>query len=177
MRPLHKQQGYSLIDLILYTAFIALIVLVVVQFMLSVLILRNKTAAERAAWENGRYAMERIVHQLRSANQIDLSTATFGTTLDTLALLTNLYDIDEPEVLVTFFVDGNGQLIFSREGYTSEVITTPDVRITQMTLTRFFAGTSEGVKIALITEASSPSTRFDFQATYSLDTSILIRKK
>jgi len=177
MQPHATQKGYSLINLILYTALVALTVVFITQFTFTVLVLRNKTAAQRAVWENARYVMERMVHQIRAANTLDLPYSDFIASPGTLALLTNIYDIDEPQVRVIFFVDGNKRLIFSREGYTDEMITDEMVEISALTLTRYTDGTSESIRIVLTLDAKSPSSRFDYQATYTLATSILIRKK
>lgn len=104
-----KNKGFSLIEMIIYVAIMAMILVVIVN-MLSVMILsQKKIKSHRIIEHSVNVAFERMTREIKSAESIDFNESVFGGNPGKLVL--NTYNQDGGLKQIEFFIE-NGILKF-----------------------------------------------------------------
>lgn len=140
-------KGYSLLEVVIYTAILALIVALSVGSILSVYKGFSTASIEGGILRNGDLALDRIIRDIRSASSTDTGTSIFGTSPGILQL-------------------GSAQIKYSLSSTTlvrrvgagaEENLTSPNSRITNLVFFReFFSSSdisSEIIKVEFTMEA------------------------
>ncbi len=107
MRP-NKKSGFTLLEVVIYTAMVAIIMLGVIMLAVVTLDVRGKVRASIVLGENYRFAMNRITTLVNQAQ--DISSPGLGAVSDELIL-----QMGEPALSPTVISNQNG-VIFVQQG-------------------------------------------------------------
>jgi prepilin-type N-terminal cleavage/methylation domain-containing protein len=81
-RNYFKQKGFTLIEVLIYAAMLAIISLVVLVFVNQLLGVNETTRRTRESLDNARRALDTIAQEIRHADSIYTPTSVFGTIQD-----------------------------------------------------------------------------------------------
>jgi Tfp pilus assembly protein PilW len=138
------QQGYSLIELVIYIALFTMISIILVRSLLEVMSTYATAQGYRRLQNNGELIMERITREVRDASDITASSI-LGTNPGTLALTGT--DSDENDTAVTFSVSNNAVQINDNGDVGN--LSTSEVAVTSLIFRSITTAVGEGVKVEL----------------------------
>ncbi|RJQ13906.1 type II secretion system protein [Candidatus Parcubacteria bacterium] len=170
------RKGFSLLEMILYVAIVAIIGTLLVNFIFGLFQGFNKVRAKREVLTNTRLAMERMLADIRSAHSVYTPTSIFGSSFGQLSMETKLnLPADENRTYFDYYVSSS-RLYLRRDGGSPLAITSEAVRVTDLVFQYLKNGTSnaESVQIKL-TITSPPGGREDVSATTTLSASATVR--
>lgn len=81
-------RGFSLIELLIYIAFVSIIAVVFVNFTLDLTGSAHKARVHQELQQNARFAMERVMQEIRAAEALNTGASTFGSHPGILSLST-----------------------------------------------------------------------------------------
>lgn len=151
------QTGFTLTEVLIYSAILAIVSLVVIVFINQLLGINETTRRAREATDNARRSLDTIAQEIRHAESVYLPTSTFGSSPGQLSLET-LRDVpaDEVSTYVDFYID-NEQLFIKREDQGTQRLTSEKVRVTNLTFTNLTGATTwPAVRIAITVEYKDP---------------------
>lgn len=82
------RRGFTLIELIIYVALISIFSLVFVNFVFDVISTAEKARVRQELQQNARFALDRMLQEIRSAQSINTGSSTFGTSPGVLSVST-----------------------------------------------------------------------------------------
>ncbi len=162
-------KGFSLIEILIYLAIIALIVVVLANFAINFFSAKTKAETMREVEQNMRFAQEKMTRTIRNAAGIN--SPIFGSSASSLSL--SMADgAKDP----TIFQVSGGQLTI-KEGVSSAVaITSSKVNVSSLTFTNVsYAGTKGTVRIEITIDYNNPASQPDYQYQLSESTSATVR--
>lgn len=148
-------RGFSLIEMLVYLAVIAVMLAVIVTTLTSFSGAYHSFVLDRRIHAAAGAALERMVREVRGGTSIDVATSTLGAHPGTLTINT-VNDTGDP-VTRTFAVNA-GVLELSEDGVLRGPLTSSNVAITNLVFRHLDNGVSEGVRIELTVQASRKST-------------------
>lgn len=161
-------KGFSLVEIILYVvilvSMLAIIMNVIVSVAKSDRLIRSARNIEASAVS----ALERITHEARGMDTIDVASSVLGTHPGRLSL--DGEDASGNPRSVEFYLS-SGKVMMSENGTVIGGLTSDDATVTSLVFTRFATSTTEGVRTA-ITIVSGTSTGYRSNNFYS---SVLLR--
>lgn len=95
-----SQGGFSLLELLIYTAVLAVMATVIVNVFLGITMGRGQFAAESEVNSNLRFAIEKINQDIRAASTVSMPAFPGGTTSSNLVMITS-------DGQVTYCISGN----------------------------------------------------------------------
>jgi len=128
-----SQQGYTLVELILTIAILALIGALGVNLFLAVLNNRAKVMAQIEVQQNAHSAMERIVYEIRRAYDTE-ATTDFDTNLATTPGATLDLDMTDAGRDPTTFEVNSGVIQITQGAGSTVYLTSNDVTVTDLTI-------------------------------------------
>lgn len=145
MNKFHGQQGYSLMELLIYIAIFIAVSVVIIQALVLMMRTYTSAVAYRRLQTNGELVMERIIRETRSADSINVAGSVFGTHPGVLAIQTT----DENNIAhaVTFSVVNNVVQI-NDSGVIGD-LSSLEVVVDSLIFRRFTTSNGEGVKVEL----------------------------
>lgn len=170
-----KNNGFTLIEGIVYVALFVLIFGAVVGSTLSLFTAFAKTAAQRETITNARTAMDAIVREIKYAKEIYQPTSCFGTSdaksvcgggaKRQLTLITSQnLPSDESQTYVDLYLDGN-KVYIKREGAPAGALTSGKVRVSNLVFERLNNGGRESVRTTLTVEYNTDSPKIQNSVT------------
>lgn len=151
LRRSFGDRGFTLIEVIIYIAVLAIIVSAVYSLFLWTVKIYSKSRAIRETTESARRALETITYEINSADGIYSPTS--STTQLSLATRNQLSALEDLGY-VDFFLC-SGQLCIKRDGRDPEAITSENVTIQSLSFSQVFA------------TSSIPSVRVSFEASFN----------
>lgn len=140
----HKQQGYSLIELVIYIALFALISVVIVNALIMVMRTYASAQGYRRLQTNGELIMERVVREIRDASVVS-GNSVYGVNSGTLSLSGT--DSSGTAHTAVFSVS-NGALVLNENG-TSANLSTSEVVVSTFIVRHITTTNGEGIKVEL----------------------------
>lgn len=166
MKHRQYQQGYTFIELILYTAIVAFVLTAISAFALRVLGTSAKSNTQREVYGAARFVSERINYEIRnaisitsvSANSIVLATDTPATNPTTIALSGGVLRITQGSGAATPL---HGQ----------------DVAVSSLTFTNLSTATntSRHIRYTITMDANYPGSRQEYQESVTMEGSAEVR--
>lgn len=138
------QQGYSLIELVIYIALFALISVVIMNALITVMRTYASAQGYRRLQTNGELIMERVVREVRDASALS-GGSVYTSNPGTLSLSGT--DGSGAAHTAVFSVS-NGALVLNDNG-TSANLSTSEVAISNFIVRRITTAGGEGIKIEL----------------------------
>ena len=152
-----NQKGFTLVEVLVYSAILAVVSLVVIVFINQLLGVNETSRRAREATDNARRSLDTIAQEIRHAQGLYSPTSVFVTNPGQLSLQTTR---DLPSghdaTYVDFYVD-NEQLFLKREGQNAQLLTSEKVKVTNLTFTNLNGATSwPAIRIAITVEYRDP---------------------
>lgn len=161
----NSQQGYTLIELVIYLAIFITISLLIIQSLVSSMKTYATASAYRRLQTNGNLVMERIIRETRNANSITLGSSTFDTNPGALSIATT--DESGTNRDITFSVS-SGAVQINDNGTTGN-LTSSEVIVSSLIFRRITSNAADGVKIELtLTTANGRIVSAPFYSTVML---------
>lgn len=160
----NSESGFSLVEMLFYVVILSLSLIAVMQTLMvltrSYGVLRSVQRIEREAST----AMERMIREIRDANDIDDAGSVLGTNPGELLLRST--DSSGTARTVEFYLDG-GKVSLRENGVVSGLLTTAKATVSNLVFRKITTTNSKGVKIEMtITTGSGPSAQSEnFYAT------------
>jgi prepilin-type N-terminal cleavage/methylation domain-containing protein len=150
-------KGFTLTEVLIYSAILAIISLVVLVFINQLLGVNETTRRARESTDNARRSIDTIAQEVRHAESVYTPTSSFGSSPGQLSLETTRdVPANEETTYVDFYVD-NQQLFVKREGQNAQLLTSEKVRVTSLTFTNLVGATTwPAVRISLTVEYRDP---------------------
>lgn len=149
MAESNKQNGYSILELIVYISIFSLISIVLINSLITTMKTYARASSYRALQTNGDLVMERVSREIRKGTSVTSSAC--DSTPGNLTITST--DEDNTTNTHTFSVE-NGKLVLSVNGGTVEQISTDEIVINHLDFCKFTARNSTGVKIKLVLETT-----------------------
>lgn len=168
-----KQKGFTLIELILSIAIIAVFITALTYFSIDVFKTKAKAGSVNEVQQNVRFAMQRMTYYIRNSEDgIDTGDSNFSPT-DPGRLHLEMGSGANDDIV--FDVDANRLRI--KIGNAAPVyLTTADVNITSLVFYNNSAvGTPGNVTITLSAEFNNPGGKIEFDYNYDVQTSASLR--
>lgn len=170
-----SSQGFTLVELLVYTFSLVIISAVVVSFTIRFLGVNESSRRSREALDNARRSLETIAGEIHNAKGIYTPTSTFATSPGQLSVETTRdTPSDETTTFADFYVD-NESLYLKREGASAQLITSEKVKVTNLTFTYLNGSTinpSVQTKITVVykdrVQTGSASNAVSLETTTSL---------
>lgn len=170
---LRSTQGFTLIETLIYGLLVSGMILVSVLFSLSISEGNQSARAYQEVQQNARMAMERMIQEIRAANNLDAAGSVFGTSPGTLSLTH-----DDASKSPTVF-DVSGEILRIRQGTGAIIPLTSDlVRVTTLTFTNLsVSNRTKNIRISLTIEHLNPENIAVYQASTTIQASATIRSQ
>ena len=166
-----QQQGFTLIESILYMAILALFLVSVVQLSIAGLQAGQKASIMTEVQQNARFAMERVRRELRSAEGVNTGSSTFDTHPGVLSVVDEVAG-ENP----TVFDVSSGRLRMTEGVAASQFLTTDEVTVDSFIINdRSVTDRTSNYQISL-TLSWAASTEAPFNTTYTLQSTVVIRE-
>lgn len=173
----HKSgAGFTLIEMVIYTALVGVIALALTSFLLSNLKAYNKAEARQHVFNNLNSAMKLITDEIRFAHSVYTPTSVFNSNTGQLSLETLLNPpAGESTAYVDYYLD-NGRIYEKREGQTASPLTSELAKMTAVRFTHITAASSaDSLTVQLTGQIYTQSTAPEDQASMTLTTSASLR--
>ena len=167
------QQGFTLIEVIIYVGVIGLILVSLIRFSITIQNPREKVFGTQEVDTNARFIMSEIGRQIRRAESINVGTSTFDADPGVLSLEMAV-PAENPTIISLDADDGNIQIT---QGTDPAIILNSDrVKITNLDFEYMGgAGDKENVAIDMTVETTAPPTAPNY-SSIDLQTSVTLRK-
>ncbi|MBI4155983.1 MAG: prepilin-type N-terminal cleavage/methylation domain-containing protein [Candidatus Zambryskibacteria bacterium] len=146
----NKNNGYTLVEMIIYAALLSVISLLAVSTIVSFSKSYRTLVVLRAVDHSAIGAMERMTRDIRGATSLDLSRSVFGAGSGVLTIVTIYNSI---ETTTKFYLD-NGAVKIDVNGDYFGPLTLSNVSVTSLTFTKLDSGIGNAVKIDMTVSAT-----------------------
>ena len=169
-----RQWGFTLVELLVYTAILSLVLALSAQFALSVLEASAKSIAKERVQANAANILQAFDFEVRHAQALYTPTSDFIGDPGQLSIVTSRnLPSDETRTYVDIYAD-NRRLCVKRELAGISCISSSEVEITSLVFTRILqAGGAESVRMRISLRNMSPKVEYQFAET--LQTSARLR--
>ena len=166
------KRGFTLIEMVVYVAIMAIVVTTLVIFTSDSIKANNKSRMLRVTLDNARRSLEVMTKEIKHSESFYTPTSLFDSSPGQLSLnSTKNPPTAEEETYVDFYIEDE-RLYIKREGTDSEALTSNEVRVTNLE----FRNLGSSIQIDLTIDYKSSSLRPAYQASTSLTTSTTLRK-
>jgi type II secretory pathway pseudopilin PulG len=176
-QPSIQKKGFSLLETILYLALIVIMLGALVPVMLQIVDAGAKSSLDQEVDSVARYASERIIYEIRNAQNLNVASSSFGTNF--AASSTALLSLAESSTAVnpTTFSVASGTLYVAQGTSTPVSLTPSSTSVSSLIFTNNSTSTFNNVSFVLVLIDSSPSVREEFQATTTIEGTAELRGK
>jgi len=150
-----NSKGFTLIELVIYTALLVVVSVVSISFFIQVVGVTESSRRSREALDNAKRAIDVMSQEIKNAKSIYTPTNIFGVHPGQLSLET-IRDLpaDENSTYVDFYVDDE-RLYIKKEGQAAELVTSEKVKVTNLVFT------------LLSPTSSSPEVKIEITVAYA----------
>ena len=164
-----KRKGFTLIEIMIYTAVVVIILAGVVNFAWNIIFGESKTSSWQEVQQNTRFTMERITQAVRSASGIN--SPSMGNSADSLSLA-----MANPDLNPTVF-DLSGNKIRLSQGTSGPYeLTSDELEVTNLNFTNLsYPDTSGTVRIEMTIKHKNPGEIMEYEASINIFSSVSLR--
>lgn len=165
MKMFLKKSGFSLVEMIVYVALFALILLSVINIVLSFSRSYQQLASMRMAEHTGVIAMERLARDIHEASSVDTVNSVLGTSFGTLVVANGATS--------TRFYVSSGELRVSVNGSDIGPLSVSSGKLTSLVFRHIISPVNQAVKIDMTVQGvtGQASTTKTFHSTVILKNS------
>jgi len=170
-----NDNGFSLIEMLIYVALVATIISSVVFFGIWIIRVSVKSRINSDVMGNARSAMETMAYEIKKSQSVYAPTSVFDSNPGQLSLeQTNAAGSDESSSFIDFFICGQS-LCLKREKANPIILTNNSVRVTSLLFSqRLNSIESPSIQIKLRVESAS-STKPEYTNSIDLTTTANLR--
>jgi len=150
-RQLIVNRGFSLLEMVIYVAIMALIMVVVVNTIIVMIFSQKRIENLRTIEHSAAVAMERLTRELREASSIDLGQSILGSHPGKMVI--NVIDENNNPQTIEFYLEGQTFVIEESNIGTSSPLIDPGARVTNLIFYSPTASSSRAVRIEMSIEA------------------------
>jgi prepilin-type N-terminal cleavage/methylation domain-containing protein len=173
MKVLNSKKGFTLIEILIYIAVLAIIVLAALAFLTWTTNSNTKTKAMREVSDNARRAMEIMIHEIKEAKSIYTPTSSSTQlSLETIHYLPT----GETSTYIDFYLCGAASttLCLKKESQASLAITSNRVEVNNLEFI-LVSTTTPSVQISLGINYKNPENRPELQASINVTSTASLR--
>jgi type II secretory pathway pseudopilin PulG len=172
----HSTNGFTFIEILIYTGLLAVIMFTLTTFATRVIRQNAHTQLTSQVLDNARGAMEAITREIRQSTGVYAPTSTFDTFPGQLSLsTTQSLPADEEVTYVDFYIDDE-RLYRKREGTPAELVTSEQVRVTNLTFDLLNeSSATPAIQITLTVEPAVSSDEAAAQSAVTFVTTAALR--
>jgi prepilin-type N-terminal cleavage/methylation domain-containing protein len=168
-------KGFTLIEILVYIAVLAILILAIGSFLIWIIRLNAKTEVMRGTLEDAKLAMDFMLREVEEANAVYIPTSIFGSHPGQLSLNTpNYLPADEQNSYIDFYLCGT-QFCFKKEGQGPIALTSENTEITNLVFTQVVNGEMSSVKIDMTVSYKNPNNRVEYRSEINLSSSAALR--
>lgn len=150
MRYSKKQQGFTLIETLVYVALLGVVSIFITDSLIKIASTYQRARAEREVASNARLLLETVVKNISTAQEIYAPTSRFNNDSGQLSLMSPISPTSEHSFSYIDFWNDAGRLLMRREGFAPATLSSATVNVTQFRVERIFQGLGrEAVNISL----------------------------
>jgi len=171
----NKQKSFTLMEVLIYIAVLAIVVLIVFSFFLWATRANTKAKAMREVLDNARRAMEIMTYEIKEAKSIYTPTSTFDSHPGQLSLETKKY---LPEGETTSYIDFylcGFQLCLKKESQDPVTLTSDRVEVSNLMFSRIVTSGIPSIQINLEIDYKNPTGRPEYQASITSTSTASLR--
>lgn len=166
------EKGFTLIEVIIYTAIIGLVLTSIISLTLSFTFVKNKSYAIQEVNNSLRLGLDLMSQKIKSAQDVNLVDSIFNSDPGTLSLA--MADADKNPTIINLNQD-DGVLQIKEGAFDPVYITGNKIKITNLTFSSATASSSKESIVIMLT-ASYQGDSKDFFYTQSGQTAVNVRK-
>lgn len=152
-----SRKGFSLIEMLVYLALLALILVALVNMILSMNKAYGYLKYSRHLQTSGVDALDRMVRDIRNAQSVNTGESTLDASPGVLTL--NTTTSTSSAQTLKFYISG-GALHINQDGGDLGLLTLPDTTVTNLIFRKMSTGISEAVKIEMTITAGTHTGNF-----------------
>lgn len=173
----HKRQsarpGFTFVEFLVYFLILGIILAAVTSFMFDVIQTRTRVRVVAEVEQNMRFSIQRMLRAVRTADGLDAGGSVFGHPDGVLSL-----DMSVPSVSPTVFDIADGVLRITEGAGTSTPLTTPDVVVDKLWLSRDnLSGDAKTITIQMEVRSRNADGGSTFKYVSSTSSTAVIRKQ
>jgi type II secretory pathway pseudopilin PulG len=166
--------GFSLLELLIYVAVIAIVISAVVGFGSWAIQVGTRTRVNSEVINNARLAMDTMVYEIKKSASVYAPTSTFSVHPGQLSLEQLNATTTESASFLDFFICGQS-LCLKREGQATVAITNSQVRVTNLVFKQLLNSASAPSIQIILSVSSLPSARSEGNVNLDLTTTASLR--
>lgn len=172
-----NSRGFTLIEAIIYIAVLSVMILVVSTFFLWVNKASIKATVMEETLNNASKAMELIVYEIKTSQEIYQPTSIFSNDIGQISLKTNEFKPDgESATIIDFFICNNNRICLKKESQNPIFLTSESVSVEKLKFDLVFNDELEPtVTIDLQVDYNSPLEKPEYQYSVNLKTTTTLR--
>lgn len=164
--------GFTLIELIIYIALTAIVVVVLLRVMLTVMGTREKMETVSTVHQELRFSMDRITQSARNAVSVETGASVFGSSSGSLSLA-----MGDASVSPTVFSLSGGRIYMRAATGAALPLTSTNMIVDQLQFTNLTASGSSGtVKIQMHAVSAARTVAKESADEMTLETSVSLRQ-
>ena len=172
-----SSSGFTLVETILYIALIVIMLSALVPFALQMIDSSAKSGTAQDVYSAARYASERIKYEIRNASDLNVANSSFGVNLATTTGAMLSLAESTSSVNPTNFSVVSGTLKIAQGANSPVALNPSSTQITSLVFQNYSTGTYHNIGFVLVVSDSSTSTRTEYQASTTIESSAELRSK
>jgi len=172
-------RGFTFIELLVYVATLAVIMLAISSFFLWSNKANTKSKANREVLDNANRVIEIISSEIKEADSIYTPTTVFDSSPGQLSLATTKYlPVNEGASYIDFYLCGTQRniLCMKKESQSSVAITSDRVEVSNLTFKQIATSSSAfSIQINLTIRYKNPNNKPEYQASMETTTTVSLR--
>lgn len=170
------KKGLTLIELVIYAAAFILVTTILTLFIFNLIKTQAKARINKEVLDNSERAIEIMLLEIKHAKNVYFPTSLFGSHPGQLSLeTTRNLPAGEKTTYLDFYLDENDRLCLKREGAEPEVLTSENIKITNLVFNHLVAINTQSVRLELSAIYHNPASQVAYQATTTLIVSASLR--
>lgn len=173
-RFLHKKNGFTLVEVLIYLAIIGIVITSFLYFGISIFGYRNKSFAVQEVQANQRMALGVISQKIRLAKSVNVSQSTFDTDPGILSLA---MDDSSKNPTIIKLDQADGVMQIAEGGTSTTTVTSQSVRVKNLIFTNLTSTSSApNIGINLTIEFNNTNQDINFNYSDDLYTAVSLRR-
>lgn len=169
---LKNKKGLTLVELIIYVLVVGVILTAIILYAVDVIGAQTKAKSYQEIQYNARFAMRRIVNEIRRADDLNVDSSIFGVHPGALSIGNN-----DPSKDPILFDLVNNRLRMTQGG-TEYFLTSGKVEVTSLVFENLsIANRTKNIKISINIAHRNPENREEFDANFTIDSTAVIREQ
>ena len=167
----HWRSGFTLIEVLIYALMISGMVTTAVLFALNVSEGQQKARSYQEVQQNARFGMERMVQEIKAANDLNTANSTFNVHPGLLS-----FSHEDSLKNPTIFSVASEKLAMKQGVNATSTLTSDNVRVTNLIFTNMsVANRTKNIRISMRVEHVNPDNVTVFTASTTMETSVTVR--